>query len=827
MKKIILFFNLILFSFFSNSQIATNPLRGLYVDKFVKYNTISPGVYGPYNTDYSILGVDNDHDGIFEKEVELLKYAQQNHFTTLILYDVSKIFVDPPFMAWNNNAGYQRMVSLQEHLCRFMLEARTYYGITRILAAIGGASEASDVINFNQMFSQPTSSFQYSQSQINSPYFNSRLQSLALQYSLGDPMLLPSEVAKYVLRTISMTGCQCNQSFDGFVTEYEFWTAGSIAANDPLVLSYEILMNDLNQIKLISPLMKIAVYYGHIALSSSNLTCPTCPVEFTDGSSTITQNCMNYCSTYIGEHNSQTIYNGASQPFNFSTEGARRQYIYLGSELAAKGLSTGNISSVAFHLSSAGSALNNLQIRATTSIIPNLSSPYLGSFSASTANSTFTPSTSNLGYDEFTFTSPLNWNGTDNIIIDVSYDNDPNGTQTATGTSSTDYKTQTSGSLNNSVIYIAANNPSGSRTIQTLVPTIISNNRPDFSFRSSFVRRADEIFLEEYYRTTSQYNVATMNSTNEKIFRATNTTDNTVIRPIMSAESKYYGGAPDNFLGEWLFSTPNNSDEQKSIFGAERDHYVSWLSTKQNFSYENQIEPGGCNWFTSSYLLHSFKNTALFYCNSPICTTSALLSVTYIGPREKNIHYLLKITDASSTATQLAIGYTPDFSQNQTNIFSTVNFTLQETNAPYVLELQLDYGNGTPLANYQQQIEVSSNFKIAPIGYVPAANISICDNQQVILKAAKTSNINWFRITDAGMPGDIIQQNGGEYFLASQSGEYYAMRTSGACSNQSSNHIILGGFDQTAFISPVCSTATIEKLTTINFPSTNYNNGNL
>ena len=328
MKKT-LFYCLLFFCFSFNSYSqADDPLRGIYVDKFV---TITNNVFV---NSHSILGVDVDINGDFEKEVELLNYAQQNHFTTLVLYDLSDIFKDPPFLKWNEVD--KRMESLQEHLCRFMKVARQDYGITRILGAIGGSDGAEDVIEFNEMFSIPTTSFQFSPEQLSSPSFNTRLESLALQYPANDPMLIPSEVAKYVLRTISMNGCDCEQTFDGFVTEFEFWV-DDLATNNSLVLPYEILMNDLNMIKAISTTpLTIAVYYGKFAQSTNNLTCPKCPLEFTDGSTTITENCDRYCASYIGDRTTTSITN--SQPLNMSFEGARRQYIYLASDLAAAGV---------------------------------------------------------------------------------------------------------------------------------------------------------------------------------------------------------------------------------------------------------------------------------------------------------------------------------------------------------------------------------------------------------------------------------------------------------------------------------------------------------
>ena len=63
-------------------------------------------------------------------------------------------------------------------------------------------------------------------------------------------------------------------------------------------------------------------------------------------------------------------------------------------------------------------------------------------------------------------------------------------------------------------------------------------------------RLADEIFLEEYFRSTSSFSDPLKGIPfNEDAFRASNTLDQTNIKPIFSAESKLYG-ANDNFFGE-------------------------------------------------------------------------------------------------------------------------------------------------------------------------------------------------------------------------------------------------------------------------------------
>lgn len=70
----------------------SDPRRGMYVNKFVTYQTLT--IYTGSNkldTANSILGVDANHDGVFEKEDRLLEYCRDNHITSLVLYDLRDV----------------------------------------------------------------------------------------------------------------------------------------------------------------------------------------------------------------------------------------------------------------------------------------------------------------------------------------------------------------------------------------------------------------------------------------------------------------------------------------------------------------------------------------------------------------------------------------------------------------------------------------------------------------------------------------------------------------------------------------------------------------
>ena len=84
----------------SNSLLAQNapmriadPHRGMSIDNFFRINNSSVNAALPeVDTAHSILGVDVNRDGIYEKEVELISYCKQNHITTISLYDLGNVF---------------------------------------------------------------------------------------------------------------------------------------------------------------------------------------------------------------------------------------------------------------------------------------------------------------------------------------------------------------------------------------------------------------------------------------------------------------------------------------------------------------------------------------------------------------------------------------------------------------------------------------------------------------------------------------------------------------------------------------------------------------
>ncbi|NVO03524.1 MAG: T9SS type A sorting domain-containing protein [Bacteroidetes bacterium] len=133
-------------------------------------------------------------------------------------------------------------------------------------------------------------------------------------------------------------------------------------------------------------------------------------------------NTISFDSAIVGNGSTQTV-----NPFGSAKPVSRTQYLWRANELLTAGLNAGNISSLRFNLQSFGSELKHLTIR-----IKNTTQDSL--YSNSYENGGFTTVYSNntqfnaTGWANINFTLPFNWNGTSNIVIEITYDNDIAGT---------------------------------------------------------------------------------------------------------------------------------------------------------------------------------------------------------------------------------------------------------------------------------------------------------------------------------------------------------------------------------------------------------------
>lgn len=122
------------------------------------------------------------------------------------------------------------------------------------------------------------------------------------------------------------------------------------------------------------------------------------------------------------------------EPGGASVSDARSQILIRASELSTAGITPGNITGLAVDVQTPGTALRQLRVALKHTIQTALSTSTVettGWTEVYRANTAFATS----GAHALVFVTPFNWNGTDNLLIDLSYDNTAPGSDNVfTGT---------------------------------------------------------------------------------------------------------------------------------------------------------------------------------------------------------------------------------------------------------------------------------------------------------------------------------------------------------------------------------------------------------
>lgn len=116
----------------------------------------------------------------------------------------------------------------------------------------------------------------------------------------------------------------------------------------------------------------------------------------------------------------------SSQPFYSSKQVSRTQYLWKAAELGIAGLTAGNITDLQFNVPTAGTAMKHLKIKMKPSSLDSLKADKYetGNFTeVYNSNTTF----AFAGWNKLQFVTPFYWDGTSNIVIEISYNNDTSG----------------------------------------------------------------------------------------------------------------------------------------------------------------------------------------------------------------------------------------------------------------------------------------------------------------------------------------------------------------------------------------------------------------
>jgi hypothetical protein len=171
----------------------------------------------------------------------------------------------------------------------------------------------------------------------------------------------------------------------------------------------------------VNPLPVISAVTATPAVVCSDASIALSALSNTVGAGTVT----------LGTGTTTTSTAGIS-PYSSSWEGSRIQYLVRASELTALGLNAGNITSLAFQVTTAGSyTQQNYTVKVGHTADTAFSGAYAtlsGSFT--TVFGPVAKTTPAVGTDTILFSTPFNWNGTSNIVVEICHDNDTTATCT-------------------------------------------------------------------------------------------------------------------------------------------------------------------------------------------------------------------------------------------------------------------------------------------------------------------------------------------------------------------------------------------------------------
>lgn len=128
--------------------------------------------------------------------------------------------------------------------------------------------------------------------------------------------------------------------------------------------------------------------------------------------------------------------NTSNRPFGAATTVSKSQYLWKASEMTGAGMSAGNISGLQFFIQTPGSTLQNLTIKIKSTTLDSITN---SNFSATGFSTVYSQTTSftTTGWNSLQLNTPFNWNGTSNLIIEISYNNTTTGTDNIVNTTTT------------------------------------------------------------------------------------------------------------------------------------------------------------------------------------------------------------------------------------------------------------------------------------------------------------------------------------------------------------------------------------------------------
>lgn len=180
--------------------------------------------------------------------------------------------------------------------------------------------------------------------------------------------------------------------------------------------------------------------YDHTGLLDSNLVNqPTYTVNGNSPASYMYMNTPSYSYSPFWQfnivHTDTTSLNafqigGGSNPTNHplatSHPVSRTQFLWRATELTTAGITAGDITGIQFYLQSLGTNMNDLTIRFKQTSSDSLDQNNFNNTGFTTVYS-YSTGFVTTGWNSLQLTNPFNWDGTSNIIVDISYNNNTGG----------------------------------------------------------------------------------------------------------------------------------------------------------------------------------------------------------------------------------------------------------------------------------------------------------------------------------------------------------------------------------------------------------------
>ena len=179
-------------------------------------------------------------------------------------------------------------------------------------------------------------------------------------------------------------------------------------------------------------------------------------------------------SWQIGNGTASNSSTGYPCPYGQWYSGMRTQFLYTAAEMTAAGMTAGSIDQMAFNVIS----LNNMQaMQSVTMSIKGTTTPNANSWQTGLTQVYSNPSLlPTVGWNTYTLSTPFNWNGTDNILVEVCF---WNGQYNYTYNASTQWTTNAVAGVNTSIWY---RGDTGGPFCTTTNTTSTSTTRPNIKF---------------------------------------------------------------------------------------------------------------------------------------------------------------------------------------------------------------------------------------------------------------------------------------------------------------------------------------------------------